>query len=76
MFDWKLDPMPTPLVLECLDVLLPVITRLTNLSSESGSFPDNWKHADVHPGLKKNSGSELVFFRTVVLSVISHSSPN
>jgi len=27
-----LDPMPTPLVVKCLDVLLPSITRIINLS--------------------------------------------
>ncbi len=56
-----LDPMPTSLVTECLDVLLPVIIRLINLSLESGSFPDNWKHAEVHPGLKDNSNSDSSF---------------
>ena len=47
----SLDPIPTPLIIECIDVLLPVITRLINLSLESGLFPDNWKHADVRPRL-------------------------
>ena len=36
-----LDPMPTPLVVECHYVLSPVITRILNLSLETGSFPDN-----------------------------------
>jgi hypothetical protein len=40
-----LDPMPTPLMLECLDILLPVITSLINLSLESGQFPNVWKEA-------------------------------
>ena len=46
-------PMPMPLVIEWLDVLLPVLTRMLNLSLESGCFPDKWKQADVHPKLKK-----------------------
>ena len=33
-----LDPMPTSVVLEVLDVLLPVITNMINLSFESGKF--------------------------------------
>ena len=33
-----LDPMPTFLVNECLDILLPVITRLINLSLELACF--------------------------------------
>ena len=33
-----LDPMTTSLVIKCIDVLLPVITKIINLSLESGSF--------------------------------------
>ena len=55
-----LDPMPTPLVVGCLDVLLPVLTRMINLSLESGVFPENWKQADVLSRLKK-SGLEVAF---------------
>ena len=32
----SLDPMPTPLVVECFDVLLPILTRITSLSLQSG----------------------------------------
>ena len=53
--------MPTSLVIECLDVLCPVITRLINLSLDSGLFPDNWKHAEVRPGVKNNSSFDLSF---------------
>ena len=49
----NLDPMPTPLVIDCIDVLLPIITKIINLSLESGMFPDAWKNALVHPLLKK-----------------------
>lgn len=45
----SLDPMPTSLLINCLDVLLLVITRTINLSLESDVFPDRWKWADVHP---------------------------
>ena len=53
-------PIPTPLVIQCQDVLLPVITRMINLSSQSGVFADDWKQADVHPQLKK-SKTETAF---------------
>ena len=33
-----LDPMPTSLVIDCIDVLLPIITKMINLSLESGLF--------------------------------------
>ena len=55
-----LDPMPTSLVINCIDVLLPVITKIINLSLESGSFASNWKCALVNPLLKK-TGLDLVF---------------
>ena len=54
------DPMPTQIVLDCLDVLLPALTKMINLSLESGCFPESWKHADVHPRLKKPK-SEATF---------------
>ncbi|CAB4033811.1 Hypothetical predicted protein [Paramuricea clavata] len=41
----SLDPMPTPLVMDCLDTLLPVITHLINSSLANGYFPKNWKEA-------------------------------
>ena len=34
------DPMSTPLVISCADVLLPVITKMINLSLNSGEFAD------------------------------------
>ena len=34
------DPMPIQIVVECLDVLLPALTRMINLSLESGCFPE------------------------------------
>ena len=45
--------MPTQIVVECLDVLFPALTKMINLSLESGCFPESWKYADVHPRLKK-----------------------
>ena len=45
--------MPTPLMLECQDILLPVITSLINLTLKSGrQFPDVWKEAIGYPLLK------------------------
>ena len=50
-----LDPLPTPLLIECLDVLLPTITSLINHSLSSGTFPSIFKSALVKPLLKKPS---------------------
>ena len=61
-----LDPAPTSLEVSCLDVLLPVITRIINCSLTSGDFPDCWKEALVSP-LLKTSGviSEFTNLRPV-----------
>ena len=44
-----LDPIPTKLVLDCLDILLPVITKIIHYSLEHGVFPSVWKNALVFP---------------------------
>ena len=42
-----LDPYPTFLVKECIDILLPSITRLVNCSLLEGFVPDGLKKAIV-----------------------------
>ena len=67
------DPIPTWLLKECLDSLLPVLTLLVNKSLQLGYFPEEWKNALVSPLLKK-LGLELIYpnFRPVSnLSFIS-----
>ena len=61
-----LDPMPTLVVLEVLDVLFPVITKMINLSFESGEFASDWKEALLTP-LPKKCGLDIAFnnFRPV-----------
>ena len=67
-----LDPMPSTLLSRC-DVLLPVLTRLINMSLKSGQFPVAWKEALVLPLLTKNLASTSRIF---VLLVTSHLFPN
>ena len=50
-----LDPMPTCLIYDSLEVLLPVITRMVNVSLSTGHFPDERKEAVVSPLLKKGA---------------------
>ena len=47
-----LYPMPTCLIYDSLDLLLPVKTRM-NVSLSAGHFPDEWKEAVLNPLLKK-----------------------
>ena len=48
-----LDPIPTKLLLQCTDILIPVFTSLINLSLSTGHFPIQWKNALITPLLKK-----------------------
>ena len=50
-----LDPIPTPLLFDCIDVLLPTIQNIINTSLSSGLVPDIFKTAIVKPLLKKPS---------------------
>ena len=50
-----LDQWPTFLVKECIDILLPSITRLVNCSLSEGVVPDEFKKAIVTPLIKKSS---------------------
>ena len=51
----SLDPWPTFLVKEFLDILIKPITQLVNLSLDNGCFPDQFKTAIITPLLKKPS---------------------
>jgi len=48
-----LDPMPTPLVKDCLSVLCPLLVQITNSSLALGSVPLSLKTAAITPILKK-----------------------
>ena len=50
----SLDPMPTNLLLHCKESLLPVFTKIINLSLSNALFPSDWKVALVKPLLKKH----------------------
>ena len=47
-----LDPLPSSLLPACVDTLLPIITKMVNLSLQSGAFAKTWKNALVCPLLK------------------------
>ena len=48
-----LDPIPTSLLKENISILLPTITKMVNLSLQTGVFPNEWKLAFVTPLIKK-----------------------
>ncbi len=51
----SLDPMPTWLVKECMGILLPIITKIVNLSLYECVVPSKLKEAILTPLLKKIS---------------------
>ena len=50
-----LDPIPTWMLKEHIDILVPVITRIVNLSFDNAIFPTHFRNALVSPLLKKPS---------------------
>lgn len=62
-----LDPVPTWLLKENIDVFLPIITCIINTSISTGVFPSSLKHAVINPLIKKPSlnQSELKSYRPV-----------
>ena len=63
----SLDPVPTSLVKENLEVLLPFLNRLCNASINEGCLPPSQKEAIVTPVLKKHGldSSDMKNFRPV-----------
>ena len=64
-----LDPLPACLVSGCIDVLLPSIIKMINLSLTSGHFPAEWKMALVLPLLQKRGLQVTLYLKTIVQSV-------
>ena len=50
----SLDPLPASVTKNCLDISLPVITKIVNLFLSSRAIPDAFKIAELLPALKKS----------------------
>ena len=48
-----LDPLPASIMKDCMDVLLPVLTKMINISIETANVPVQLKEAMIRPKLKK-----------------------
>ena len=57
----ELDPIPTSLVKDCIDILLTPITSIINLSLTEGSFPSHFKPAHVSPFWKDNPSMRIAW---------------
>ncbi|MCK5882742.1 MAG: hypothetical protein KAG61_03570, partial [Bacteriovoracaceae bacterium] len=51
----QLDPCPTWLIKDCIDTILPLITRIVNVSMSTATVPSTLKLATIKPHLKKPS---------------------
>ena len=51
----NLDPIPTWILKEHIDLLLPTVTKIVNLSLSTSTFPSQFKSSIVKPLLKKPS---------------------
>ncbi len=60
-----LDPIPTFLLKECLDIALPVLTEIVNKSLSTGYMPKSLKQAIVTPIPKKPKVTEFKNFRPI-----------
>jgi hypothetical protein len=49
------DPVPTKIVLACLNILLPVLVKIVNSSLQSASVPVTFKTAVIKPLIKKSN---------------------
>ena len=49
----ELDPVPTFIIKQCVDVIVPDLTLIVNKSLQSGNFADSLKVAHIRPLLKK-----------------------
>ena len=45
--------MPTKLLMEILDTVRPIITKIINASLDQGTFATSWKSAFIRPMIKK-----------------------
>ena len=62
----SLDPLPTRILKQCLDVLIHPITKIINTSFDTGLFPSSWKSGIITPVLKKGKcNSDYNSFRPI-----------
>jgi len=74
--DCDLDPIPTSLLKQCSQTLLPLsLTSSICLSLYTGIFPDQFKNCSIHPHLKKSNldKDDLSNYRPISSPITSHS---
>ena len=67
----ELDPISTHFLKQHLDVLIPLVTKIVNISLQTGQFPNTLKSAIVRPLLKK-AGMGITFKNFCPVSNLSY----
>ena len=65
-----LDPIPGSVLRDCIEELLPIITRIVNLSLQSAVMPYDLKEAVLKPKIKKDSLHSELFSNFRLISNI------
>ena len=65
-----LDPLPASIMKDCMDVLLPVLTKMINISIETANVPEQLKEAMIRPKLKKESLDHKVYSNFRPISIL------
>ena len=68
---YEVDPMPTQLLKQNIEIVLPTITRIINISLLEGKFTTNLKEALLRPLLKK-MGLEIILSNYHPVSNLSY----
>ena len=61
---------PTDMLKQTIDIHLPIITQIMNMSTDNNCYPDDLKFAEVSPVFKKKDDLDKENYRPV--SVLSH----
>ena len=64
------DNIPPILIKKCVLELAPILSKLFQLSYESGIFPESWKIARVTPISKKGDSSQIINYRPVAITSV------
>ena len=71
-----LDPLPASIMKDWMDVLLPVLTKMISISTETANVPVQLKEAMIRPKLKKESLDHEVYSKIMIEKAISHQLTN
>ena len=67
----ELDPISMHLLKQHLDALIPLVTKIVNISLQTGQFPNTLKSAIVRPLLKK-AGMDIILKSFHPVSILSN----